>query len=106
MIDYNTFPSSVAILDADSNGGNDIEIVAAVSGKRIVVDTIMISVSADTTFFFESGSTVIFPTTNVAAKSSFIIYEPRCATAAGVALTLTATITGTISCFVRYHLEG
>jgi len=102
------YSPNVAFVDNDSNGGTDIELVAAVTGYRIVVDTLVVSVSATTTgFFLESGaSTVIFPTCCFAANSTTQIDDPFVRTTSGAALTFSATITGNISVFVRYHLES
>lgn len=99
--------SSIANV-VDSNGGTDIEIVAAKTGYAIVVDCLFVSASAACTdFFMETGaSTKIFPNSFLAANSSFSVYEPGIRTAASEALTFSATITGTISVFVRYHYEG
>lgn len=100
------YGSFTALLDADSNGGTDIELIAAVTGKRIVVDHLTISASAAASAFVESGtSTVIFPTVYLAANTSYSIDEPGIKTAVGAALTFSATITGNISVFVKYHTE-
>lgn len=94
-----------AFVDADSNGGNDIEIVAAVTGKRIVVDHLTITASAAASAFLESGaSTVIFPTVYLAAGDNYTIDDPGVRTTSGAALTFSATVTGNISVFVKYHL--
>ncbi len=100
------FASQCAMVNADSNGGTDIEVVAAVTGGIIVVDSLMVGCSAATTsFFMESGSsTVIYPATSLPV-GAFVHPEPGFKTASGEALTFSATITGTISVFVRYHVE-
>lgn len=102
------YGSFTAKLDADSNGGTDIELVAAAgAGKAIVVDHITVSGSAASSWFLESGaSTVIFPTIYMAANTSYSIDEPNIRTAANAALNFTATITGNISVFIKYHIEG
>lgn len=96
-----------AFVNADSNGGTDIEIVAAVTGKKIVVDHLTVTASAAASAFIESGaSTVIFPTVYLAAGDNYTIDEPMVKTAAGEALTFSATVAGNISVFVKYHLES
>lgn len=93
-----------AYVDADSNGGNDIEIVAAETGKQIVVDRVVVSVSAAASIFFESGtSTVIIPTMYLAAGATIDLDDLNFRTTAGAALTASATITGNISILVFYH---
>ena len=101
------FAEVTAFVDADSNGGTDIEIVAAAGAdKKIVVDHLTISASATASAFIESGtSTVIFPTVYLAAGTSYSIDDPGIKTAANSALTFSATITGNISVFVKYHIE-
>lgn len=96
-----------ALLDADSNGGTDIEIVAAKTGYAIVVDLVSVSASAAASFFFESGaSTVVFPTHHLVANTSLQLADTSLfRTAGGEALTFSATITGNVSVFVKYHYE-
>lgn len=101
------FGSRTAFVNADSNGGTDIEIVAAVTDHLIVVDLLVISGSAAATdVFLESGTgTVIFPKVYIPAGDSIVVDEPFLKTAKSESLTFSATITGTISVFVKYHLE-
>lgn len=103
-----TYPSSVALVVDANNNPADLSIVAAVTGKRIVVDFAYVHASAAlTAAFFESGTaTKIFQLGGLIANTGIPLPEPGFATAAGEALTFTGTITGTISIFVRYHLEG
>ncbi len=101
-----TYGSANAQL-VDTNGGADIEVVAAKTGYRIVVDFLYVHASAAmTAAFFESGSTNIFQVGGLAANTGISILEPGFATAAGVALTFSATITGEVTVHVRYHYEG
>lgn len=97
-----------ALLDADSNGGTDLELVAAPgANKKIVIDNLVISASANASAFLESGtSTVIFPTVYIAANDPFVLQDVKIVCAANEALTFTATITGNISVWVEYHIEG
>lgn len=100
-----TFAERTAFVNADSNGGTDIEIVAAVANHRIVVDHLTISASAAASAFVESSTTtVIFPTVYIAANTSYVIDDPCIKTALGESLTFSATVTGNISVFVKYHL--
>lgn len=103
------YGSATALIDNDSNGGTDQTLVAAVTNCKIVVDELAVSASAAATFFLESdgsvSDTVIWPTTNMAANTSFVVYDPGIKTLTGEALLWNATITGNISFFVRYHLE-
>lgn len=96
-----------AMLNADSNGGTDIEIVAAQgAGKKIVVDFILVSTSAAASWFFESSTgTVIVPTIYQAANECVYLDEPMVKTAANESLTFSCTITGNVSVFVKYHVE-
>lgn len=107
MIDRSIYAPGTALV-VDTNGGTDIELVAAVSGKAIVVDYLLVSVSAAATnIFLESSTTTkIFPDLFLAANSTWDTEDPYIRTAAGESLTFSATITGTISVFVRYHLES
>lgn len=99
------FGGSVAYIDADSNGGTDIEVVAAAAGKQIVVDRLIVSASAAASIFFESGtSTVIIPTLYLAAGDTVDLDDLNFRTTAGAALTASATITGNITIIVQYHL--
>lgn len=94
-----------AYVDADSNGGNDIELVAAVAGKTIVIDRLIVSASAAASVFFETGaSTVIFPTLYLAAGTTVDIDDVNFRSTSGASVTFSATITGNISVYVQYHL--
>ncbi len=99
------FAQKVAFSSADNGGGTDTELVAAVTGHKIVVDEIVVSADAAASFFFEHGSTVIFPVTYLAATTPFVLQSDNiCATASGISLTYTATVTGNVSLLVKYHL--
>ncbi len=91
--------------DADSNGGADTELVAAVAGTVIVVDEIMFTASAACAVFLESGaSTVVFPTVYLAAGDNFVMDSGNlCRTAVSEALTYTAVVTGNVSIWIKYH---
>ena len=96
-----------AFVDADSNGGTDISIVAAKSGYQTVIDTLVITASAAASAFIESGaSTVIFPTVYLAAGDNFVLEGGNLfRSATNEAVTFSATVTGNISVFVQYHFE-
>ena len=93
-----------AYSSADNNGGTDTSIVAAVSGKQIVIDRLIISADAASATFFESDTTQITPTLYTGAGGTIDIDDLNWRTASGVALTYTAVITGNISIVVFYHL--
>jgi hypothetical protein len=97
-----------AMVDADSNGGADIEVVAAVTGAAIVIDYIAISSAAAVTdCFLETGaSTVIFPKFAMAAGVPLVLPNVTLRGARGSNIALSATVTGTISIYVQYHLES
>ena len=103
------YGGSTAFIDADSNGGTDIALVAAKTAHHIVLDYILITASAAASAFIESdgsvSDTVIFPTVYLAAGDNVQIDNPCVRSLVGEALVFNATVTGNISCFVRYHYE-
>ncbi len=85
----------------------DAELVPAVTGYKIVVDLLVLSVGvAAATVFLESGATALTPEFNLGIGGNIVIPEPNIKTATSEALTLTsAGASSRTSAFVRYHLE-
>jgi hypothetical protein len=101
------YPGVTAFADAQVNSKSDQVLVPGVSGQKIVVDVLVVSMSAAGSFFMKSATTgVIFPTMNLAANSTLVIYDPKIKTNAGESLNWTDSITGNFSIYVRCHLEG
>jgi len=88
----------------------DTSVVAAVTNKRIVVDSLTLTWDPHVaTAFFEKGtSTAITPTFQLqAAGGIFTIYDPGISTDLSQALTFTSAGTSSVvGVLVRYHLEG
>ena len=101
------YGENTAFLNADSNGGTDIEMVAAKANHIIVVDYLAVGMSAAGLFFLESGaSTVISPTLYVQASDTVVLdHEYLVQTVVGEALNFNATITGNVSFLLKYHYE-
>lgn len=104
------YGQATAALDADSNGGTDIELVAAKTGYHIVVDEFVVSMSAAGNFFVESddasSDTLKWPTTYLAANTSFgKDGDNLFRTDVSEALVFTISLTGSVSVWVRYHYE-
>lgn len=98
-----------AIIDGQAPTA-DVSLVAAVTGKIIVVDSLTITWDPHAaTAFFETGtSTKITPTFQLqAAGGTFTIYDPGIKTTAGAALTFTSVgASSVVGVLVRFHLEG
>lgn len=87
----------------------DQSVIAAVAGKRIVVDAMWVSNGvAVATIFFESGtSTAISSVQALPIGGNVFISEPILRTVAGEALTATtAGASAVTGLTLRYHLEG
>lgn len=96
-----------AIIDGQAPTA-DVELVAATTGFRVVVDYVLITVgTAAATLFFESGTTTkVSPTFHVGINGALEINEPRFVTAGGEALTFTSVgVNSVTAVYVRYHKE-
>jgi len=102
------WPEGRALLNATAATA-DQEVVAAVDGRRIVVDHLIITNgTAIATVTFESGtSTAISPAFNIPVGGIMVSDGMGMSTVTGSALTVTtAGATAVTGIFVRYHLEG
>lgn len=100
---------STAIIDGQAPTA-DVSLVAAVAGRRCVVDSITITWDphAATCFFEKGTSTKITPTFQLpAAGGTWTIYDPGIATDVNQALTFTSVgASSVVGVLVRFHMEG
>ena len=100
-----------AYVSATTNGDNAI--VAAVTGKKIVVWMFEISPEVLTSMYWKSGSTAITQTLKLGAYGGWVreavnirgVTSPVLVTAAGSALNLNCNTTGPVTVFIKYTEE-
>lgn len=100
-----------AYVSATTNGDNAI--VAAVTGKKIVVWMFEISPEVLTSMYWKSGSTAISQTLKLGAYGGWVresvnirgVTSPVLVTTAGAALNLNCNTTGPVTVFVKYTEE-
>lgn len=98
------FTGGSAIKSAQTNAQSGLALVAAVTGRTIVVDKLIVGMSAAGSFNLDSGTTMIFPVMYVPANGRVNAdLNLRCAV--GEALNYDSTITGNQSIYVEYHIE-
>ena len=101
------WPSGIAFVDSQAVAA-DTALIAAVAGKRIVIDSIFASCgTAVGTFFLEHGSTAMTPSFHLGVSGNMSLYDVSIAAPVGVAVTYTTAGAASVqSILVRYHLEG
>ena len=98
--------ANVSFVDGVSAGTSTL-VAAQGAGKKIVVDSITVSWSANAqTLVIKDNTTAITPTfTLIAAGGIFTIYDPFLRSSPNTALQYTTTGAGTVSIMVRWHVE-
>lgn len=103
------YGAQTAIIDGQAPTA-DVSLVAAVAGRRCVVDSLTLTWDPHAaTAFFEKGTTTkITPTFQLqAAGGTFTVYDPGISTDVNQALTFTSVgASSVVGVLVRFHMEG